>query len=223
MSRKGRSSRSNSPFDPCDSHAEPHPDRGRRAGDPRYALWHPAGRELRGLRGEGRPGRPQAHQVGSASRSRAARHLDARSRRHRDAPAGDGGPPASPRHHDVGPRVHRVGGQGDQARRLRLHREAALPRQGHASGAPRPARAPAGAGEPGAQGTGRPAVQAGGGQRGHGRAAAPDRHGRAGAEPRADHRRKRDRQGACRARRSPREPAGRQAVHRGQLRPSPRP
>ncbi len=147
-----------------------------------------------------------------------ARRVAARARRPRDArpPAADEGGFAG--RHDLGPRQHRVGGEGDQDGRVRLRREAAVARE---DGARHPQRAAAAAPrsrEPRAARARRSRRQDGGREPPHAAAARAGGDGRADQRPRADFRRERHRQGARRAHRARAEPPAQSAVRRGQLR-----
>ena len=124
-------------------------------------------------------------------------------------------------HHDLGARD--AGGRGarHQGRRLRPDREAARSRAVDGRAAQRARAARDGARGAGPARDGRRALRDGGQERADGGAVRPDREGRADADPGADHRRVGDGQGADRARASPRQHAGRQAVREGQLRRHP--
>ena len=122
---------------------EPDPRRRRRSRHPRTAVRDPARRGLRRAPRRERADRALAR-AGDAPRPGAARHLDARHRRHHAA-EGVGGQRAA--HHaggdDVGPRHHRFRGRGDAHRRLRFPREADQPAE--AARRPSARRSPAGA------------------------------------------------------------------------------
>ncbi len=179
------------------------------------------GRRLSGHRGGlGRAGpRPPA---GRHARHHLPRHLDAGHRRARH-PRRDEAPAAGARGgDDLRPRHHRDRGQGHQARRLRLHREAALAREDAADRDPGPRAHAARAREPQPA---RPARARPGDRRQEpaDRAPAPADRGRGALErPRAHPGRERHRQGAGGPRRPHPVRAARGALRRGQLRGHPR-
>ena len=196
------------------SHERANSDR-RRRGNRHQKL--PAHSRRRRIPGRGRAGRPRgaAQDRGKSLRRDDPRHHDAQHRRPRSAAPGQGDASQRRRHHDHRPVADRHRRAGHEARRLRLSLQAVRAGRIETGGAARAGAAPAAAGESHPQERGLVEIPL----REHrrlepadaGRLPA-DRAMRADQFDRADHRRKRHRQGTDRARDPLQQSAQGQAV-----------
>ena len=184
------------------------------SGDPRR-------RGVPAARGGDRPGGPGPDRRGGAGPGGPG-HLAAGDGRDRGARRAQASVARAAGGHDVGPRDDRDGGEGHQARRLRLRREAAVPREDAPGRRAGPRARAARAGEPAAPRAHRARARDHRHQPRRRRAPPPDRHGGADERPRPDLRRERRGQGAGRAvRPRPLRAAG-PALRGGELRRHPR-
>ena len=171
-------------------------------------------------RGGDRPRGPRPDRRGGAGPGHPG-HLAAGDGRHRGAGRGQAPVARAAGGHDVGPRHHRDGGEGHEARRLRLRREAPLPREDAPGRRARARARPARAGEPPAPRAHRAGARDHRHQPRHRGAPPPDRHRGPDQRPRPDLRRERRRQGAGRAGHPRPLGAPRPAVRGGELRGHP--